>query len=395
MQADSVNTFRDGVETDGPLKERSDFSESPAHSIRPPEDTRVSEQNFAVLVIRIGKRVTALAPIRLSDPEGATKEQKMSGYLIIDEPLRRRLEETAVRAFESHDAQNRHAWARIDIRSSDSSCDTLLISGITAPVIFTRRGSPIDETLLLAREAFAGAELSLLDLLVSTKRHRPDTRTVAVAYDEMAPVFDSVITTQETYHDMYKHYIRNFSFSGTILDLACGTGMFARCLRDAGIKSYTITGVDISPASIALAQPHYTNPCVLADLWTQIMSTPPKSYDHITCFGAMHFFDAADFTALLARMLICAVCSVSFEVDDLSQEYLDRILAAEGPDWQNFNNLGALRDFGVPKGWKKVLERRVSLYKSPATGIEVECIQIRFERCGEFGSMKESGLAVW
>lgn len=38
----------------------------------------------------------------------------------------------------------------------------------------------------------------------------------------------------------------NFDFSGSVLDLACGTGVFGRILHDRGAMTTEIVGVEIS-----------------------------------------------------------------------------------------------------------------------------------------------------
>jgi hypothetical protein len=380
---------------------------------RLPQNGRLSDQyterhqrnisDFIVLVIKIGSTVVALPPIvtnlaRMAMRDSTVVSKKPNetiiNCLLTDDPLKHRLEKMAVEKFRSLDKNGRAVWARMEIRY-DKDSGSLHLIDFGTPLLFHRRGAPADPSLLVVYEALAGAENALFDILVSTCRSfqgLPDTATVSIAYDEMAPVYDEVITTQEVYSNMYKHLIRTFDFRGTILDLACGTGMFARCLRAAGVRT-TISGIDISPASILRAQRYYDTPIMLGDIWTEMMKEDSTRYDHISCFGALHFFDAIDFTALLVRMLMRARKSVSFEVDDLSQEYLDRIELAEGPGWRNYNNIEALQAFGVPKGWAKVLEKRTKLYRSPATGVEVSCIQVRFERMAP--SALEPMRCIW
>ena len=361
----------------------------------------IAGQDYLVLVIKMGKGVVALTPLRTDLAQPVTEERQVSvsrsdaiarNWFVFEEPLRTCLEEKAVSTFKLLDTKGSNVWARIEIRYEIGS-KLYNVVGVNTPAIFTHREASIDYSSLIACEAFAGAEHAIFDVLLSSKRTqlgRPDTTTIATAYDEMSPIFDDVITTQDTYHDMYKMYIETFDFTGTVLDLACGTGMFARCLRKASVAA-NLSGVDISSASIALAQQYYDEPIVLGDMYTEIMKA--GQYDHISCYGAMHFFDDVDFTAILVRMLMCARRSVSFEVDDLSKEYLDRINACEGPGWRNFNNKAALRDFGVPRGWTKVLERSAKLYRSPATGLEVGCIQVRFERNAELAP--QNTISIW
>lgn len=84
--------------------------------------------------------------------------------------------------------------------------------------------------------------------------------------------------------------------------------------------------------------------------------------------------------AVLARMFMLARKSVSFEIDDLSCEYIDAVYKQEGGQFVNFNNTQAVQEFGIPKGWKKVHNERAFLYSSPNTKIDVFGWMMRFER---------------
>ena len=101
-------------------------------------------------------------------------------------------------------------------------------------------------------------------------------------------------------------------------------------------------------------------------------------FDHIVCFGALHFLDTVYLNAVLARMFMLARKSITFEIDDISQEYIDEIKKNYG--FSNANNVEATEEFGTPKGWKKVHHKQEFMYKSPATNIDVSGYAMRFER---------------
>jgi hypothetical protein len=101
-------------------------------------------------------------------------------------------------------------------------------------------------------------------------------------------------------------------------------------------------------------------------------------FDHIVCFGALHFLDTVHLNAVLARMFMLARKSITFEIDDMSQEYIDELKKRYG--LLNSNNVEAMEEFGTPKGWRNVHHQREYLFKSPTTNIDVSGYAMRFER---------------
>lgn len=72
--------------------------------------------------------------------------------------------------------------------------------------------------------------------------------------------------------------------------------------------------------------------------------------------------------------------SVTFEVDDLSDEYIDDTKKRHGDLCVNINHVRTVEEFGIPRGWKRVYDARVCLYKSPSTGTDVSGLAMRFEK---------------
>jgi len=72
--------------------------------------------------------------------------------------------------------------------------------------------------------------------------------------------------------------------------------------------------------------------------------------------------------------------SVTFDVDDIGQEYNDKIKRSYGDLWFNENHIEAVEEFGTPKGWRKVYHERKYLFRSPATNDDIFGYPMRFER---------------
>ena len=60
-------------------------------------------------------------------------------------------------------------------------------------------------------------------------------------------------------------------------------------------------------------------------------------------------------------MFMLARRSVTFEVDDLEDDYIATVIRKHGALCLNYNNVRAVEEFGVPKGWRLVHKKREPL----------------------------------
>lgn len=201
--------------------------------------------------------------------------------------------------------------------------------------------------------------------------------TIADVYDSAVGAYDCVQATMPI-RQWQIEYFSQYSYHGTVLDLACGTGGIGMLIKKAG-NNANIHGIDISPLSLRTEQVkrHYATTAV-GLLQDAIMGE--GQYDHIVCFGALHFLTRVQFNAAIARMFMLARKSVAFDVDDVSQEYIDKIIEAYGEGLRNHNLIKAYHRFGIPPGWRKVVEETRPLFYSPSNKLEVNGIVVRFER---------------
>jgi SAM-dependent methyltransferase len=82
----------------------------------------------------------------------------------------------------------------------------------------------------------------------------------------------------------------------TILDLGCGPGFYADRLSRLG---HSVTGIDISPASIDYARQHYTGTFILGDILTSDLET---GYDLVMLvYGELNAFAPNDAAAIINR----------------------------------------------------------------------------------------------
>lgn len=201
--------------------------------------------------------------------------------------------------------------------------------------------------------------------------------TIADVYDSAVGTYDNV-TVKTPFRRWQSDLFSQYPYHGSVLDLACGTGAVGMLIKKAG-NNAVVRGIDISPLSLETEQvKSYYSSTAVGLLQDAIMSE--GIYDHITCFGALHFLNRVQFNAALARMFMLARKSIAFDVDDVSQEYIDKIIDAYGEGLRNHNLIKAYKRFGTPPGWKKVLEEVRPLYTSPSNNLEVTGIFVRFEK---------------
>ena len=106
----------------------------------------------------------------------------------------------------------------------------------------------------------------------------------------------------------------------------------------------------------------------------------PTPVNYIVCFGALHFLALTEFIATLACMFMLARKSVAFNVNNVSEEYINKIVARFSEGLRNYNNLLALRRFGVLSGWRKIVKDKGLLFYSPSVQIGVRGLMLRFEK---------------
>ncbi|OGM49683.1 hypothetical protein ABOM_001791 [Aspergillus bombycis] len=236
-------------------------------------------------------------------------------------------------------------------------------------------------------EEFPGGHMALLDMLITSKQIRSGqdsdrNQHLAGVYDSFAPRYPSA-RANTGLSRMQEDLSRDYDFSGTVLDLACGNGEFGATLHELGVSA-KITGIDVSEGMTrsSYIQDHYEKPILIGPMDELIMASSlgMPEFDHVVCFAAFQFLDPVHLTACLARMFMVAQRSVTAIHEDLSEAYIENMKQQNGALCSNFNHTSTLAEFGVPKGWKQVLMERFPLYDHPTLGEAVDGLAVRFER---------------
>ncbi|KAE8133802.1 hypothetical protein BDV38DRAFT_257152 [Aspergillus pseudotamarii] len=267
--------------------------------------------------------------------------------------------------------------------SLHAEADSMYLEGLLCPPrAFYGEGYTTYEDVVI-KEEFPGGHMAFLDMLITSKQIRSGqdharNQHLAGVYDGFAPRYHAA-RANTGLSRMQENMSRDYNFSGTVLDLACGNGEFGATLHEHGVSA-KVTGVDVSEGMTrsSYIQDHYEKPLLIGPMDELIMGMP--EFDHVVCFAAFQFLDPLHLTACLARMFMIAQMSVTAIHEDLSEAYIENMKKRNGELCSNFNHISTLEDFGVPKGWKQVLMERFPLYDNPNLGETVYGFAVRFER---------------
>jgi hypothetical protein len=224
------------------------------------EDSRCS-----VIVVGMGHEAVALTPLQTSR------------LFIEDEPRKSEIQAHAVRLFKVFGLGGRISCARIDFsfRDRTDSDTSLAVRGVASPAIFHSKDNAMDDDFVIS-EAFPGGHAAFFDMLVTTQQvqrgqHTRATDQVAAYFDKVAPTYDSVLYSSGLL-DIQKFMAANFEFSGTVLDVPCGTGPFGNVLNAQKIPA-KITGIEISRGMIESPniKLYYQQPIRIGPMQEQLM----------------------------------------------------------------------------------------------------------------------------
>jgi predicted TPR repeat methyltransferase len=117
-----------------------------------------------------------------------------------------------------------------------------------------------------------------------------DAREVADRYDQWAQSYDDDLASwsYQAPTVVAETVVSQHPTAGSVLDVGCGTGLVGRALRDRGFAG-RILGVDISQASLEIAQQRGDYDSLeVADL-QQRLAFADDSVDAVVCVGVMTY----------------------------------------------------------------------------------------------------------
>ncbi|KAG5985201.1 hypothetical protein E4U55_000446 [Claviceps digitariae] len=355
----------------------------------------------AVLVMDLNGHVVALPPIKFIFPEDTsataeflTRDDETASTtardivpVIMQGQLAEQVQNAAVNAFENIQASSRGgAFAHVTIRVERNTGAIYVVNVDCNPSIFDRKRRRFGGDFML-ETFFPGKQEAFLDTLLTVKRsqlgsNKGRTAQTAAVYDSWSDEYADF--WESTNLSKMQHFtVSNFDFSGSILDLACGPGVFGRVLHEHGAKVTEIVGVEISAGMLCAPdiKKFYKKP-----LWNCAMQDyvlKNATFDHIVCFAALLFLDAVELNTVLTRMFMMARKSLTIEVENLGDDVIEMMQKDSGHQLFMENHVQMVERFGVPTGWKVVYKQNGALYPSPTSNGFVEGFIVRFEKlCG-------------
>ncbi|KAL4977756.1 hypothetical protein BDW66DRAFT_158622 [Aspergillus desertorum] len=305
----------------------------------------------SAIVVEMGREVVALTPLRYVFPEDTPPNKEFltwfNKFTAVDRGI--------IRYAFAVGVAGGGGWARVDMRLEDTTGDVYVLEVNSIPVVFYPEGNTLGDDLL--------------------GWHQEQAAAVAVFYNGLAPGYD-MIWKESGMCAIQKFLLKRYDFSGSVLDLACGTDAFARNLHDHGVQADVI-GIDLSSSMTENPEVKKVYKEVrIGPMQELIMSA--GEHDHIVCFGTFNFLPTVSLVAVLAKCFMLAGRSFTFDVEDATSEFCQKTKERLGVS--SFNHVEAVEDFGIPKGWKCVLRERRHAYQSPSTGDYFDSYFMRFER---------------
>ncbi|KAK2031493.1 hypothetical protein LX32DRAFT_681006 [Colletotrichum zoysiae] len=246
-------------------------------------------------------------------------KQVATATLIVDEPRRSRLRETAQKAFEAVEMQGGSGLCEVHMRIDAATGEISVLEVNASPEIFYPHGSsPIDKVIELT---YPGAHAALFDMLLATKSIQNK------AYHQS--------------HEIVCNFYRNYSKT---YDNAWDLPVLEVIRHERATK-------------------YYKQPIHIKPIEEFIMTA--DTFDHVVCF--------------LTRMFMIACRSVSFEIYDTPEKHIEAINTKIGTT-ALYNNAKHFERFLTPKGWKMVFKKEQFLFKSPNSGTDVYGTLYRYEK---------------
>ncbi|EEU41817.1 uncharacterized protein NECHADRAFT_87912 [Fusarium vanettenii 77-13-4] len=203
-------------------------------------------------------------------------------------------------------------------------------------------------------------------------------------YAECAPTYDEEVT-QFPYYQTLRKLIFTFDWAGSVVDLGCGTGLLGQLLNEKG-EPFTIMGVDLSPAMTASPSisKYYETPITIGTVQAAI--TQPLKVNHVACFGTLTYLNDHEFLTFLERALEVAQRSITFDMEDVSQEYREKMAEDKTilPCYNHTKAWKAWKESKLPAGWRVVYdEYGLQYHDNHETGCDINDTMVRLEKAVE------------
>ncbi|GGA40995.1 class I SAM-dependent methyltransferase [Okeania sp. KiyG1] len=137
-------------------------------------------------------------------------------------------------------------------------------------------------------------------------------------YDNYAAKYDDVAKRQSNanlHNEMLKIFQKYNHHQGSILDIACGTGLLSELLQG----SFEYTGVDISGKMLDYAAKRGYK-TIHKSIETALAEIDSQSYDFVFCLSSLHFVE--DAKTAIEHIYRIARQAIIISLDEMTEEYI-------------------------------------------------------------------------
>lgn len=265
----------------------------------------IAGRECSAIVVEMGTEVVALTPLQYvfpkdtpSDREFLTWHNKFEAcetgeiqYELVRPEQALKMQQAAVDAFKALDANGGGGWARVDMRLEEDTGKVYVLEVNSIPVVFYPVGNTLGDDLVVG-ETFPGAHPAFFDMLLATKQmqlgqHNDRSRSVAALYASLSSKYADM-WAETGLRKIQEQFASNFSFDGTVLDVACGMGHFGRVLHGQGVKA-DVYGIDACEEMLQSPhiKAHYQQPIRIGPMQELIMASHEPTNVNVS-FTAPH-----------------------------------------------------------------------------------------------------------
>ncbi|KAG0623732.1 hypothetical protein M758_3G197300 [Ceratodon purpureus] len=354
-------------------------------------------RDYSCMVIEFGNTPVAMNPTRYRYPPECTSEfqtfdvkfhtnLKEEALVRAENPvLFDRIRELAEQAWQVNKMEGSN-WCSVDIRERISDGKLFLLEVNPMPAIFYRWEHEFDDVAI--RNIFPGGHRALINVLITSTliqqgKHKEGIALVAATFDNFSPTYDSQAKRHSKIEQATESLVTAHDFSGSVLDLGCGTGVFGRKLymhqKQHGMSPSSVVGNDISHGMVEKNPiPESYQGYKMGPLQDVVMNLT-ESFDHIVSLSTFQYLDEVTLSAVLARIFLVARKSVTFTIDEIPELQNELLEKASLKHMQARNHIAQVEAFGVPRGWRVAARERAFGWTSPSTNTNVFVTTFRFE----------------
>ncbi|KAL8726325.1 MAG: hypothetical protein Q9181_006093 [Wetmoreana brouardii] len=362
----------------------------------------IEGQDYSCIVIEMCDTPVALTPVKYIYPSDVPEKERfltfdLKNYADISLHVMRRdhdpqvfdlLQKTAVEGFTANRMQG-CSWCNVDIRVKANG-QPCVMEVNPMPAVFMPPEHPWEDSVIL--KSVPGGHLALVNILIATyylQHNRDDTRVrkIAEIYEDWTTEgYELSLRNNTALPQITQDMCAQYDFSGRVLDLGSGTGLFGRTLHSQQASQKqglsTLTGIDISALMADESKRHGYTTVHISSLPRILPQLPARSADHVISISTLHLLSTFDLSLVLFQSFQIAEKSVTLHLDEIPEEYNNKLREAGEPHcgMVAHNHIGFMGEFGTPVGWVEVGRWRAWSWRSNFIECGVWCTVLRFER---------------